>query len=218
MRGYEKGTSPTPATVKKSSPTGPFPNPHRLFELLGSLYFQQGEDGGWLYYPWGKVGSGFVIEESSLLHRFRTMETVFALCQSFFLPTLGLSAITGYFRGGMEVEIWVGALVMYLAAAYGFFGYRVHQLILDLPIARTRFNDKKYLSGFIACFNPVSILSPEAMTLLSTFFGILALSSAKLPLLVGDAADLLSWLWIGASLIGFGLCSYLFYFQKNETE
>lgn len=201
-----------------SSPAGIFPNPHRLFELLGSLYLQPGEGAAWFYYPWGVLGSGYIVEEPVLLKRVQSLETVFALCQSFFLPILGLPVVAIMLNRGIEVERWLYMIVIYLTIAYSLFGYQVHRLTLSLPKAPSQFDRKKYLSDFISCFNPVSILSPEALTLLSTFIGILGLYSVKLPLLVGDSAEFLSWLWIGVSLLGFGLCSFVFYFQKNEAE
>ncbi len=216
----EKGeASPDPSLPKPiEPPSGAFPNPNRLFELLGSLYLQQNPEGIWHYYPWGAVGFGFVIEEPGLLRKIQKLETLFSLFQSFFLPTLGLSAITLIVKGGEGLDYGIVFAMVYLIGAYGLFGYRVRQLTPHLPLARVKFNDKKYLKGFISCFNPVSLLSPEAATLLMFLLGILALSSVKLPALLGDATDLLVTLWIGFSLAGFVLCSYLFYFQKSNPE
>lgn len=103
----EKGeASPDPSLPKPiEPPSGAFPNPNRLFELLGSLYLQQNPEGIWHYYPWGAVGFGFVIEEPGLLRKIQKLETLFSLFQSFFLPTLGLSAITLIVKGGGRVGL-----------------------------------------------------------------------------------------------------------------
>jgi hypothetical protein len=203
-----------PIPDKEEGLSGPFPNSQRIFELLGSLYLQRNSGGLWLYFPWGLLGRGYAVEDSEVLGRIQRLETLFSLFQCSFVSSLGLAACSAYFYNLGGGNPWLWFLFLFLALAYGFFAYQSGRLTADLPLTRGRFNDKQYLRRLFSCFTPASLLSLEAVSLLVALAGIWAASSNKLFLMVGDSAGFLGWLWIGVSLAGFALASFLFYFQK----
>jgi hypothetical protein len=203
-----------PIPDKEEGPVGPFPNPQRIFELLGSLYLQRNSGGVWLYFPWGVFGRGYAVEDPEVLGRIQRLETIFSLFQSSLLSSLGLAAYSVHVYQLEGSNPWFWILILVLGLAYGLFARQSGRLTADLPLTRRRFNDKQYLRRFFSCFTPSSLLSLEAASLLLALAGIWAASSNNLFLMVGESAGFLGWLWIGFSLAGFILASYLFYFQK----
>jgi len=200
---------------KPEPQTDSFPNPQRIFELLGSLYLQRNSGGVWLYFPWGFIGHGYAVDSPELLDRIRRMETLFSLFQLSVITMLGLLTSSVHYYHLDAPNPWFWILIVYLLSIYSWFYYQSRQLTMDLPLTRRRFNDKHYLLRLFSCFNRVTLLSAESITLLVTLTGIWAFSSNKLFLMVGDSADFLGWLWVGFSLCGFVLSCFIFYFQKS---
>jgi|GEM_PF-3324261 len=203
-----------PIPDKPDPPKGPFPDPQRIFELLGSLYLQQNRAGVWLYFPWGFLGRGYSVDDPVLLGQIQKLETKFSLFQAALLTILGMAACSNHFYKMEGGNPWFWLLVVFLGAAYGLFAYQSRKMTADLPLTQRRFNDKQYLFRLVTCFKKGSLLGLEAITLFVASAGIWAFTSNNLFLMVGDSADFLGWLWVGFSLAGFILSSYLFYFQK----
>ncbi len=203
-----------PLSEKVETSSGSFPNPQRIFELLGALYLQRNAEGDWFYFPWGAFGHGFSVSDPALLRQVQRLETIFSLFQASCFSTLVLATLSTYFYQPEGANPWIWFLMAYLVFAYGLYAYHSGNLKRDLPLARRKFDQQQYMRKLGSCFAPVSLLSPESITLLSTLGAILAMNSTKLLFLVGESAEFVGWLWMSLSLVGFILFSYLFYFEK----
>jgi hypothetical protein len=125
-----------PIPDREEGPSGPYPNPQRIFELLGSLYLQRNSGGVWIYFPWGVFGCGYAVDDTASLGRIQRLETFFSLFQSFFVSTLGLAAFSTHaykLEGGNP---WFWLLILFLGLTYGFFAYQSGLLTRDLPHTR----------------------------------------------------------------------------------
>jgi hypothetical protein len=203
---------------KVEIPSDSYPNPQRLFELLGSLYLQRNSEGTWVYFPWGAFGRGFAVSDPSLLYRIQKLETTFSLFLVSFVSVLGLASFATFFTTPEDDNPWIWVLGLFLLWAYTIFAFKAGKITKELQSIRGRFNEKQYLSRLLACFKPDSLLSLEAVTLMSTLAGIGALHSSRFALLVGDSSRPISWLWILFSMGGFLLAAFLFYFEKPNRS
>lgn len=194
---------------------GPFPNAKRIFEILGSLSLQRNSGGIWMYFPWGTLGPGYAVTDPAILGLIQRLETIFSLFQVSFVSSLCLAACSAFIYKTGKGDSWFCFLALFFVLAYGLFIYHSGRLTGDLPLTRRRFNNKQYLLRLFSCFAPASLLGLESVTLMSALAGIWAVSSNRLFVMGGKSAGFLVWLWVGLSLGGFALSSYLFYFRKS---